>query len=462
MSGENKFPDSGNDPIDADFEPAAPAPDFVKVDKGRTTSPGWLALGVTGIVASVVGGGIGALTSGGGAYAPQSLVAQVQTVAEGQGAIERQITAIQDDVRKAETRLIRQIETAPGGQGDVDALASLTSQMNAIAAQLDALEADAYEREDTGGTDLDRVLARIEALETLDADEVASPRVANRVIKSVQRRIEELEADIATRNDTLAALDARLEAAETALEAGAGATESGGVREETAALRAELSGLRETVAALGAARADAGASAEDNQRLTRLVEELRAKDSVNRALLQESGIGQTAVFSMLSIEAAARDGRGFQSAFLKLQEAMPTNASVAKLKPLAVRGAPTMVALQADFEIARAAAAVIAAQASSTDQDSWGWVRRTLGEAVVVRRTGEQTVDSPASGFDAIMNMAAQKLAARDMAGAISAVGQLDAPLRAPFADWLAGARDRQTLEDGLDDLRLTLLDAGR
>lgn len=499
MSGENEPPIEDADPIDADFEPAPIIDDVAQKPRSKTSGPGWIALGVTGILAAVLGGGASTLLAPvlgsveGKSYAPKTLVSDVEVLAEGQLGQEDRLIEMIGELGKS---LRGEMSTVAASGGDADAIADLTAQLAGISAQLEAAEVNAQEAGEGDGLQFDEVLARVEALETLDEDEVASPRVANRTIKLVQRRIEELEAEITTRNEVLKSLEDRLAGAETRLENMVGSIDDAttaaneqtaglllDLREDVDALKAvrtdelgdaiaentkDLETLRSDMRALAEASADDGDQAGQNERLTRWVEELRAQDAETRTLIARGRDGQTAAFSMLSIEAAARDGRSFQSAFARLDEALPRNRSVAKLKPLAAKGAPTIALLQKRFDTARAAAAEMKTEPQSEAmaeikdaQDGWGWVRSALGDAVVVRRSNSASPEDDAD-FVTAMETAQAALTARDLETAIATVKALDGPRKDVFSDWLAGADNRLTLEQGLDELRLTLMDTER
>jgi len=461
MSGESDLPEMDTDPVDAEYEPVPPAADFVKKPETPKQGPGWLALGATGVLAALFGTGAGAVLGDRGQtdYAPETLVSDVQVIAEGQLTQESRTVEMLEEL---DTRLRREISSVAAGRGDDNAIASLTAQMTAISDQLEAFEVAQQEADGGEGFDFDRVLARLESLETLDEDEVASPRVANRAIRSAQRRMDELEADLATRSDAMLNLVSRLETVEEGL------TTTGTDAGEAIAPDA-LEALRADIEALKAAASSETppVQTEEIEELRSLLQDLREGEIANSQALSERGAGQTAAFSMLSIEAAAREGQPFQTAFARLEEALPGNRSVAKLKPLAARGAPTMARLQAGFSKARTEAAALAAQSKDGSGDGWSWVRQALGEAVVVRRAGDKSGEGTQEtvgprSFEVAMEAAELRLAVRDLEGAIGAVETLADPIRAPFEDWLVDALARQKLEDGLGELRLTLMDAGR
>ena len=474
MSNETDPPSVDSDPIDADFEPASPKTDFVETPKGAHKGPGWTALGVTGVLAAILGGGVGGMLTGekGDAYAPQTLVEDVALMGEGQLNLEDALTKLATDIKQSETRLKRQIDAAAARSGDEEAVEALAEQLTAINNQLEAIDIAKQEAGEVEGLQLDEVLARIETLEKLDDDEVASPRVANRAIKAMQRRVDELEAELATRSDVLRNLEERLAAAEEVVtQSGTSADNSGAedalskLAEDTEDNAKAIDDLQDELRAIGQDRDDAGATqASDTAQLRRWVEELRAKDAEYSERIEETGAGQSTTFSILSIEAAARDGRAFQSAFARLEEAMPGNRSVLKLKPLATKGAPTLAMLQTSFAAVRDEAMAINLPAEETgvdEKDGWGWVRSALGDAVTVRRSGAASEEDET--FANMMDAALLELQGGDLEGAIEAVEALEAgPRKDAFDTWLADARGRLALEDSLDELRLTLMNQER
>lgn len=474
MSGETDPPKVDPDPIDADFEPAAPVADFVSEPETPKQGPGWFALGATGVVAALVGGGVGAMLGGGGSSTTgvtlEQLLEANQANLDSNADVEKRllelVKGLDDRTRTDINRVRNEVSAAAAGRGDEGAISDLTDQMNSISAQLEAIDVAAQEAGEADGLQLDELLARIEAFERLDEGEVASPRVANRAIKSVQRRVDELEATLATRNEALLDLVSRLEAAEADLGTqGGGDTGEGGAGEEAIASvnenTAAIAALQETVAGLVESASANGTTSEEQERLKRWVQELRAKEALSQSLRHEQNTEQVALVALLAIETAARDGRPFQAAFDSLTDARPNDATVATLAAVAKTGALTIAELRADFDTARKAAEKVATNAGEKRGDGWGWVRQAFGDAVVVRPSAE---DGPAevNETEAILAAAGNYLAGRDLEGAIDAIGGLDAPSRAAFDDWLKAAGDRLTLDKGLENLRADLMDAGR
>lgn len=461
MSGENDPTGADGDPIDAQFEPAPPAADYVEKPIAGAAGPGWIALGVTGLLATILGAGLGAqFGQGGGAYAPATLIADVQEVAEDQMDQDKRVS---DQIAALEGDLRRGLQTATAARGDAQAVAALTSEVEALNERLEALDISRQEAGEAETYDMAELYDRIEALEQADEEDVKSPRIANRAITVLRRRLDEVEEARLVEQDERVAMENALLESFSQLEARLG---DGGTREAGTGAGASpgvIADLRADIEALQTASDAARTAQADNERLARWVEELREREAetaerVAAATQQFAAVGNAsaAALAMLSIEAAAREGRPFQSAFAQLDRALPDNAIVTQLKPLAAQGAPTLSALQTGFAEAREAAAGVAVQ-DSDSRDGWGWVRRTFGDDVQIRRSGE-TDDI----FEGIMDEAAGALERRDLIAAISAVETLGEARGEVFADWLVGAAERRQLEEALDTLRLALMNSER
>ena len=446
MTGDDDQSHPASEPIDADFEPAAPTADYVVAKEDSAKGPGWIALGITGVTATLFGGLIaGGLDQAGtgGVYAPESLVSDVQVLAGDQQAVESNLETLRADLASAEARLAREISGAAAASGDNEALASLTAEIETLNGRLDALQ--------VGEDDLQSVTAlvsRIDALERADEDEVTSPRLANRAITALRNRVDEIE-DVQTqianrqtiRAEALADLLARVET----LEAGGGEAAS----EDLDALKADVEALK------AESEADQARSEEVDQ-IRSAVEELQAEDADANAADTEAQTASRALFALLTIEAAAREGRSFQSAHGQLAELMPGDATVEALAPLAVAGVPTLAVLQSRFDTA-ADAALSAVGADAAEDDGWNWVRSVFGDDIEVRRSGSSD-DVLQAAFDT----AREALDAQDLGAAVEGLEALEGPGADAMGDWLDEARNRLLLDDSLNTLRLSLLGAER
>lgn len=447
MSGENDIPKSDDDAIDAQFEPAPPAADYVKKPEDLPNRPGWAALGVTGLVATIFGALIGAglSTMSDQSYAPGTLVADVQEIAEDQTEQAERLVRL---IESGDERISRELATVAAARGDDAAVKTLADEIEALKNQLDGLDVENQEQGEAEVLNMGEIITRLETLERADEEDVVSPRLANRAISALRSRVEEMEQSLEGRREAVQDLFERIAVLETAVADGGVSGNQDGASEALAELRAEIETLKASEAA--------DLSAAEQAELEQLVEELRVNDQRSQASLSETRGATAAAFAMLSVDAAVRDGRPFQSALGQLEAALPNNRSVAKLRPLAARGVPTLSELQTRFEAARddAENTSLISETSGND-DGWSWVRKAFGDSVSVRRKGESD-----DGFDALMSATASALARRDLGAAIASIETIEGPRAEAFEDWLASARDRRTLDDALDEVRLTLMTA--
>ncbi|MEM9667947.1 MAG: hypothetical protein AAF950_03405 [Pseudomonadota bacterium] len=438
MTGTTDEPGDKNEPIDADFEPAPPAADYFTGSQDSSKGPGWIALGITGVAAALFGGLIaGGLNSAGNSgFAPQTLAGDVETLSANQKAVEAGVEALRGEIASVEERLTREVTAAAAGSGDDEALTTLTAEIETLNQRLDALQ--------TGENDLEGLsdlAMRVDVLERADEDEVTSPRLANRAITALRTRVEEIEtaqAQItnrqAIRAEALADLLARMEA----IEADAGED----MASDLTALRTEVDALKSLIAA------DDGQSAEIQQ-LQETVSELREQDEVD----DENATASKALFALLTMEAAASDGRSFQSAYTQLQTALPGNVTMETLGPLANQSVPTVSMLQASFT-PTAEDALAAIAAAEPESDGWAWLRNVFGENIELRRSGEP------EGPEAVLDNAKTALEAQDLLRATEIIGTLNGPAATAFEPWMADATQRLQLDESLDTLRLVLLGA--
>ncbi len=155
-----------------------------------------------------------------------------------------------------------------------------------------------------------------------------------------------------------------------------------------------------------------------------------------------------AALALSAIEAAARRGQPFQSGYQRLVTAMPDNREVKTLELLARTGAPTLADLREQFsELARRALDVEAVRIGG----GASWMRSIFGDGITIRRTGEN------GAADAI-NGAKASLSQGDLPAAIAQIETLETDVQSVFTDWLDNARKRQSLEDGLEALRLAMI----
>jgi len=155
-----------------------------------------------------------------------------------------------------------------------------------------------------------------------------------------------------------------------------------------------------------------------------------------------------AALALSAIEAAARRGRPFLSAYQRLENAMPSNGAVRSLASVASKAVPTRTDLTATFPALRDRA--LDREAESTSGTS-GWMRSLFGDGIQVRRKDAVTTRDH-------LDLAADALNQGELAESIEHIRAIDPNLQPVFTDWLQNAEDRHMLEETLEALRLTMI----
>lgn len=155
-----------------------------------------------------------------------------------------------------------------------------------------------------------------------------------------------------------------------------------------------------------------------------------------------------AALALSAIEAAARRGRPFLSAYQRLDNAMPGNGAVRSLSSVASKAVPTRSDLIAAFPALKNEA--LDREADTTPGSS-GWMRSLFGDGIQVRRKDAVTARDH-------LNLASTALEAGELAETIEHIRAIDADLQPVFTDWLQNAEDRHLLEETLEALRLTMI----
>lgn len=174
-------PPDPDEPIDAQFEPA-PEPDAQMPKPGA--APGWASVGIAAVAAALVGGVAGAY--GANLLRPDP-----------SAALRQEIAALTSQQAAFERRIAEMPEAS-------DDLSSLVGDVNATSRKLDELLATG-----AGLPAVERLTARLEALERIDPSTGATPEETLRTLASLETRLSELEA-------SRAATSAAEETAETA------------------------------------------------------------------------------------------------------------------------------------------------------------------------------------------------------------------------------------------------------
>jgi len=155
-----------------------------------------------------------------------------------------------------------------------------------------------------------------------------------------------------------------------------------------------------------------------------------------------------AALALSAIEAAARRGRPFLSAYQRLDSAMPGNGAVRSLSSVASKAVPTRTDLIAAFPALKDEA--LDREADATPGSS-GWMRSLFGDGIQVRRKDAVTARDH-------LTLASTALEAGELAETIEHIRAIDADLQPVFTDWLQNAEDRHLLEETLEALRLTMI----
>lgn len=295
------------------------------------------------------------------------------------------------------------------GLADVTAAQSTnTEQVTSQAAEIAALKG----RADSLRADRTRTVTDMRALrdelESIQADIAALQRAR---IATLAEDASDEDGTFATAD--LAALDARITAIEDAL-----VSQLDGYNLALDLLKTRLDALEEKAGS----------------------ETLTATTAVNNRT--------EAALALSAIEAAARRGRPFLSAYQRLDEAMPGNGAVRSLSAVASKAIPTRAELIAAFPDLRNEALDQEAESSPGGQ---GWMRSLFGDGIQVRRKNATTTRDH-------LGLASEALEAGELAESIEHIRAIDTDLQAVFTDWLQNAEDRHLLEETLEALRLTMI----
>ncbi|KJS37865.1 MAG: hypothetical protein VR74_07370 [Hyphomonas sp. BRH_c22] len=390
---EDDMPVSSAEPIDADFEPAFEDGKDARAGGAGRSGPGWLGVGVAALVAAGMGGIIGiiatlAIPERSGGNDISAVTAELESLkAELQAAgLER--SKVIRDAADLEARLEAGLTAAPA-RAEQD-LGPLLAELDAVSKRVDeALAANS-------GEALNRLTARLDALEAVDTSGEATAAELARALGALSERVTSLETRLADLQSDL-------------------------VR-----------------------------SSGDTTELTSLIERMRSDEAAVRAKAEASESSADAALALSAIEAASRRGSNFESDYRKLRAIMPRSAAVRALGEVASTGAPTLAQLQQGF----GPASTKARAAIPVDkQGALGWLNNLFGDAVTVR--GDDDEDG---GAAVILSRARTALDAGDLEQAVRTLESLDGDPAAAMADWTQSANRRITLEAGLETLRLGMI----
>lgn len=190
-----------------------------------------------------------------------------------------------------------------------------------------------------------------------------------------------------------------------------------------------------------------------SDQVAQLVTEVRGLQEQLPAVAEQArtaSVAARAAFAVAAASDASSRSGPFEQSYASLQALLPQDENVLALAPLARTGAPTRAELRARFdgldtEIIRAATE---AQAGA---GFWGRIQAMLAQWIVIRRAGEG--DTP----NGVVERANQRLAADDLAGAISELNHLSGRPRLVAQPWINNAQRRLEIDTRLAAIRTTL-----
>ncbi|MEM7766058.1 MAG: hypothetical protein AAF253_01055 [Pseudomonadota bacterium] len=299
--------------------------------------------------------------------------------------------------------------------------AAILAETAALGARIDAADARAIESAETVAT-LRETLATLEA----DLDKVDRIATFDRRLAALETANEAAGEDAGPTELALSALTGRLDTVETELTA---------LRRATDALAAATDGL------------DADAL---NARLADLDTQLAMQSEAAAAGAQagtDAAANAGLALALADIARAAASGDPFPGAQADLAAAMPDDAAVLSLAPIAADGAATVDELARQFS---ALCGDALAADPAEPEGGLGVAQRLFGDQIKVRREGEVSVADQ-------LGAAGAALDSGDLPAALDAIDPLPAEVQVPLEPWREAAAERLALETALDSLRRTL-----
>ncbi|MBI1339934.1 hypothetical protein GC169_06955 [bacterium] len=385
----------GPEPIEAEFEPAPGAEDRAGerappngTAKGprlrRGVSHGELAL-ATG-VAAISGAVMAIVVNGSGAGGPAGLGVEVARLTAEQEATAKRADDASGQIASLAARVEDETRRLAG---------QLQQQRNETAALQNIL--DELSDASAGGVVNGGLVDRVTALEDAAAAAATGPQSP----AQLQSAMRDLAARVAKLESSVTAASQDLQQLRTDV---AGATE----------LRTEVGAVRQTLTTLESERAP-----------------------VEGALA-----GMKAIRALNAVESAAGKGRPFPQQHSLLADALPADADVAALQPIARKGAPTFEQIRREFEAAakRAEQAAI----SGTD-DGWNWLRTAVSGVMTIERTQSGGAESRA------INRARTALEGGDVPASLTEIAAIDGDAAAAFQPWRERTQRRVELDTRLE-----------
>ncbi|WP_300543868.1 hypothetical protein [Maricaulis sp.] len=407
------------EPVDAEFEPADDPGSGQSSQKSR--GPGWISLILAFLLASAAGGGLG--YTGVRYLAPPDNpeTGDDSALAESISALQTRLApleragpeAVDDTARTALDRLdarIEALEEAPSGLTDLSGLENRISALEAAPpagggepAGLTAFEARIAA--------LETAVSDVEALATqaLDAAQAGGQAAIDpQILQNITRRLAELEdaggaaADFEDPAPRIDELEAGVARLQSALE--------------------ETRRLAETARSRADSAAETASARPDNAQVSR---QLAA-----RAL------------ALTALREVAMTGEGFEAERAALARLWRNNDDLEAVAGVARAGVPTLDQLEASYP-------------GRAIRDAAGPGRMLFG-LIEVRQTEGGDSDT---GPLAITALAEDRLSEDDLAGAVALTERLEGEALEAARDWLIQARARQDLNTRLTRLRNALAD---
>lgn len=370
------------------------------------------------LVAAGAGGALGIVgakaVSGQGASVPASLGQDIAAMKQNQSEAATQLAELVRDQSELEIRLRDEMTKLAAGSDSSASLGPLIAELDKVSKRLDDAVASGG-----NGSALAALQARVDALESVEpGGEVTSDQV-QRVIAALTARADQLEASLNAIRDAAPKDQERMTRIENGL----------------AALQSGLS-------------SSASANSEDSQKLTGLIEQMRADEAAARVRAEAATRNAEAALAMVAIETAAGQGRSFDAEYRKLRTLMPRVEDVRRLGTFAGEAPPTVMELRTSF----APAADVAREAIPTmDKGALGWLTTVFGDAVRVREGGD------GASVNEALDAATEALARGDLVVATETVSALTGAPASALSDWTKAANRRINLDAALKDARIAV-----
>lgn len=406
-------------PIEAEFEPSY-APE-ARPKKGfapppmRSRSATIPEMLLASSAAAVLGAVMAIAVTGANSGAETGTLArELDNLTTAQTALSARADRMSEDLVTIRSRLESQSERL-ARQDQIES--SLRGEIATVAGQVSALTgAGAPEPGTTASnTPLGILLARLTRLETILADDAASPqttRQVQRMLTDLKSQVEQLYASNTQLTDALTQREATLAAIETSL---------GSLSGEVDQIKGEADTARRVATGLGILKP--------------------AAEARQTSMTIAAGPKTVRAFSLMELAAQRSDPFSTEQQALALL--LPNDPDVERLAETARKGAPTAPQLKKAFDLAaRSAARVVGSE-------GWGWSW--------LRASSPEVSDATSAQARQLIEEARKSLEEGDLRAAASAVTSLPTPASVIFAPWRDLAVRRAELDERLERLNRRL-----